>query len=163
MITLWLATGLLAAPAAAPPPEPAAQTSGGYSAAYERNARERFKARERYEDNEAAREKLLADAIAAAYDKATGQAREAVLEAAQIEPDQPSRPSKIEFRRAAQSTLRADLAQIAQMRDALNAIALEQQGIAAERNRVRLVRMLDDAIQAAIEQDEEDIEMLLLA
>lgn len=162
MLAIWLATGLLAAPAAAPS-EPAAQPSGGYSAAYERNARERFKARERYEDDEAAREKLLADAIAAAYDKATGQAREAVLEAAQIEPDQPSRPSKVEFRRAAQSTLRADLAQLAQMRDALNAIALEQQGIAAERDRVRLARMLDDAIQAAIEQDEEDIEMLLLA
>ena len=145
------------------PPAEIVTVGGGFSEAYRKNALERFKARERYEDDEAAREKLLADAIAAAYDKATGQAREAVLDAAQIEPDLPSRPSKVEFRRAAQSTLRADLAQLAQMRDALQAIAAEQQGIAAERDRARLARILDDAIQAAIEQDEDDIEMLILA
>lgn len=154
MLALWLAAGLLAGDSGETPPPPTQTARGGATAWY---SPLRLRQEREWEERRAERERVLADAIASAYRKATGEEREEIAEAV----DLPEKPVREDFVKVAREISRPETRTV-DLRDLqrLQSILVD---LAALKYQARVQQIMADVIARAIEEDEADIEELLLS
>ncbi len=127
--------------------EPVVATTGG--GWIETKASQR--AREKRDEDEKRVHQAIMAGLANAYDRATGN-----LPAIEAVAGPDAKPAK-----AATAVMQASVSQIVAVKAELVALAVDIRDNQSAHD--RLLQAIDAAIQAAIDQDEDDIEMLLLA